>query len=77
MMIEKIVNYIKDNNLTINYVNNSVNIINYDNILEVKDNMITFIKNNNLIIIRGNNLKLNKLLDQEVLVTGIIKKIEL
>lgn len=76
-MIKRIVNYIKDNSMKINYVNNSVNVINYDDILEVKDDVVTFIKNNKLILIRGNNLKLDKLLDEEVLVTGIISKIEL
>ncbi len=77
MMIKKIVNYIKDDSLKINYVNNSVNVVNYDSILEVRDDLVTLKKDNNLILIRGNNLKLDKLLDQEILVTGSISKIEL
>ena len=76
-MINKIVNYIKDDKLKIKYFDNSINIVNYDNILEIKDTEITIIKDKKMIIIKGNNLKLNKLLDREVLITGIINKIEL
>ena len=76
-MINKLVNYIKDSGLKINYVNNLVNVINYDDILEVKDDVVTFIKNNKIIMIKGDNLKLSKLLDEEVLITGVVRKIEL
>ena len=76
-MISKIVDYIKDDKLKIRYIDNSVNIVNYDNILEIKDNMVTVIKDKKIIIIKGNDLKLNKLLDKEILITGIINKIEL
>ncbi len=76
-MIKKIVDYIKDNNFKINYVNNSVNVINYDKILEVSGDAIRIIKDNNLILIKGNDLKLSKLLDNEILITGLISKIEL
>ena len=76
-MIGKIVNYVKDNKLKIKYCDNSINVDNYDKILELKDDLITITKNNKLVLIRGNNLKLTKLLDNEVLITGTIKKIEL
>ncbi len=76
-MIKKIIDYVKDEKLKIIYYDNSINIVNYDNILEIKDTEITIIKNKKVIIIKGNDLKLNKLLDREVLITGIINKIEL
>ena len=76
-MIEKIVHYIKDNSLKIKYFDNNVNIVNYDKILEIKSDVITIIKDNKLILIRGENLKLTKLLDNEILIIGIIKRIEL
>ena len=76
-MIKKIVDYVKDNNFKIYYVNNSVNVINYDKIIEVSDDVIRIIKENNLILIKGNDLKLSKLLDKEILITGLISKIEL
>ena len=76
-MINKIVNYIKDNKFKINYIDNSVNIVNYDKILDIKDEVITIIKENNVILIKGNDLKLSKLLDNEILITGNINKIEM
>ncbi len=76
-MIKKIMDYIKNEELKIKYMNNNLNIDNYDKILEIKSDVITLSKNNSLIYIRGNNLKLSKLLDNEVLVIGSIKKIEL
>ncbi len=76
-MIKKIVEYIKDNQFKINYVNNLVNIVNYDKILEVSSNMITIIKDNKTILIIGDDLKLSKLLDNEILIKGSINKIEL
>ena len=76
-MINKIINYIKDDELKINYSNNKVNIVNYEKILEVKNDVVTLIKSNKVINVRGNDLKLNKLLDNEILITGIITKIEL
>lgn len=76
-MINRLVNYIKDNNFKVCYVNDSVNIVNYDKILEVSDEVITIIKENKMIFIKGSGLRLTKLLDNEVLITGLINKIEL
>ena len=77
MMINKIISYIKDNKFKIIFVNNSLNIINYDKILEIENNEIKIIKENKVIKIIGNELKLIKLLDNEILIKGIINKIEL
>ena len=76
-MIKELINYIKDDKFKIVYVNNALNVNNYDKILEIKDDMITLEKENKIILIRGSNLKLNKLLDNEILITGLINKIEL
>ena len=76
-MIKKIVNYIKNDSLKIIYINNSVNIQNYNKIIEISDTFVRILYNNEIIVIKGNDLKLNKLLDNEILITGIINKIEL
>ena len=76
-MIKKIISYIKDDKFKIIYVNNSVDIINYDKIMEVKDDVITLQKEGRLLFIKGHNLKLNKLLEQEILICGSISEIEL
>ena len=76
-MIKRLINYIKDDRFKIIYINNSVDIINYEKILEVKVDLVTLEKENKLIYIKGENLKLDKLLDNEVLITGLISKIEM
>ena len=76
-MIKEIINYIKDDKFKIIYVNNSIDVINYDNIMEVKNDVITIEKEKKLILIKGEELKLDKLLDNEILIRGLIKKIEL
>ena len=76
-MIKKIVQYVKDNRLKIKYIDNNLNIDNYSKILEVKEDIITLTKDNKLIIIKGEDLKLTRLMDEEILITGVIKKIEL
>lgn len=75
--IRKIVNYIKDNNFKIIYLNNSINVINYDSVLEVKANIVSLKKEDKIIHIKGEDLRLNKLMDDEILVTGMIKIIEM
>lgn len=75
--IRKIVNYIKDADFKINYVNNSINVINYDIILEVQDTIVSLKKEDRIIHIKGEDLRLNKLLEKEILVTGLIKSIEM
>jgi len=77
MMIKKLVNYIKNDELKIICTNMSVNIINYDVIMDVEDTYVRLLHNNKQLLIKGNNLKLNKLLDREILITGNINKIEL
>ena len=76
-MFKEIVNYIKDSKFKIIYVNNSVDVVNYDKILEVRSEVITLEKENKLVFIKGANLKLDKLLDNEILITGTINQIEL
>ena len=75
-IIQQITNYINDNKFKILYVNNNLNVVNYHKIIEIKDDIIT-IETNKLILIKGHNLKINKLLDNEILITCIIKEIDL
>lgn len=75
--IKKVVHYIKNNDFKIIYLNNNLDVINYDKMLDVTDNIVKLIKNNHLITIHGDSLRLEKLLDKEILITGKINKIEL
>ncbi len=73
----KIKEFINPKNLKITYLDNKLNVLNYDEIIILLDNKIILSKNNNIITITGSNLTLLKLLDNEILIKGSIKNIEL
>ena len=76
-MFRNIREYINETELKITLLKNRVNVLNYDIISDITDNEISLTKGNDKIKIIGNNLKLNKLLGQEVLIIGNILRVEL
>lgn len=75
-MIESVRNYIKDLDFRFTVYLDKVNIINYQKIISLEDDKILLLGGNKKITIRGKNLTLSKLLDEEVLILGEITKIE-
>lgn len=76
--MNRIINYIKNDNFEFRYINNLLNIINIKEIKNINDDLIKIISNtNNMIIIKGNNLVLKKILNNEILISGSIKSIEM
>jgi len=69
-------NYILEKDFKIILSNNYIDIINYLDIISIDDKNIT-IKSDKNISIKGNNLSVSKLLDNEILIIGDIEKIEL
>lgn len=67
-------NFINNNKTKIIICDNSVNIINYERIKDINNNYINVISDININII-GNDLKVIKMLDNELLIKGIIKEI--
>ena len=53
-----------------------VNVINYSKIISLEENYISIIANEKKILIKGNNLVLKKILDNELLIKGKINSIE-
>ena len=76
-MFRNIREYINETELKITLLKNRVNVLNYERIRDITDKVISLTKGNDKIKIIGNNLKLNKLLDQEVLIIGNILRVEL
>lgn len=75
-MFSKVLKYIKDDTLKINLYKDKINIINYKSILVFDDyNFLVDCYSFNLLI-NGNNLVINKLYDNEILISGTISKIE-
>lgn len=70
-----ILNKIKNNNYELYIKENYIHIINYKEVIDLKDKEI-YIKLNNINIkIKGNNLIINSLDEEELLIKGNIKEI--
>ena len=74
-LIKKIDDYINDKNVKIISSNNYVNITNYTKILDFDSNNIDIELSNYNILIKGNNLVINKMYDNELLIKGKIESI--
>ena len=68
-------NYITEKNLSMIYKNKSLNVINYTRILDFSSTLISFQYNDVNYYIEGENLVISKMMDNEMLITGSIKKI--
>lgn len=75
-MFNRINNFIKDNELEINIYNKYIHIKNYLRLIYLEDNYISLTAHNKKLLIKGTNLSLKKILDQELLITGEFNSIE-
>ncbi len=76
-MLRNLRTFINDNEWRINIYDGKVNVVNYDDVILLEDNRISIKYKKGMIIIKGENLSVNKLLENEMLVIGKIKSIEL
>ena len=75
-MFKKIHNYLLDNSFRFTVFKDGIHLFNYKDILSLKNNNIV-IRGEFVVEVSGNNLVLNKMLDNEVLITGVIKDIKI
>ncbi len=75
-MLKNIVQYVKNDDFYINIWKNKINIVNFKEIVVLEENKIVILSPYNKVIIKGSNLSINKLLDSEILITGIFTLIE-
>lgn len=76
-ILNRIDNYLYDKEYKIIIKMNEVNIINYDEIIEFSLTKVSIKYRNKIIIIEGKNLVISKMLDDEVLITGIISNVRI
>ena len=76
-MIKRIVNYIKDEEFRINLYKNKINVVNYIDIIVLEETRISLKYKGGILVIKGESLSVNKLLDNELLILGKVKSIEL
>ena len=74
-LIRKIDNYINDKNIKIISSNNYVNITNYTKILDFDSNNIDIELSTYNLLIKGKELVINKMYDNELLIKGKIESI--
>lgn len=76
-LINNIRSFLLEDDFEIRIYKNKVNIVNYDSIGHFDSNKIMIYYRDGTIIIKGENLVVSKLLNDEILITGIIQNIEL
>ena len=75
-MLDRLTNYINDNTFRFTVYENTIHVLNYKRILILEEDRISFQSKNQKIKIEGEGLILKKILNQEMLITGKIYKIE-
>ena len=76
-IMDRIDNYLYDREYRIIIKENYVNIINYDEIVDFNLNKISVKYKNKKITVEGINLAINKMVEDEVLITGNITNISI
>ncbi|NLM62900.1 MAG: hypothetical protein GX190_01115 [Mollicutes bacterium] len=76
-MINWLRSYLLEEEFAVTILKNKVNVVNYTNIDHFDINKVIIKYNNGILKITGNNLVVSKLLNDEILITGDIKNIEL
>lgn len=76
-MFRNVKDYIIDKEFRFIVYKNKVNIINYNNILSIEKEKISVSYPSGILVIKGKDLTLKKMLDDEVLIYGNIKLVEL
>lgn len=76
-IFNKLDRYLIDKEYKIIIKNNYLNIINYKEIKDFSSTKIIISSNNSLTTITGENLVVSKMQDNEILITGQIKTVEL
>lgn len=76
-IMNRLDNYLYDREYRIIIKENYVNIVNYDEIADFNSNKISVKYKNKLITIEGLNLTINKMIEDEVLITGNISNISI
>lgn len=75
-MFSRLSNYINNDKFSLTITDNILHIINYKRILSLDEEYISVITDNKKINVKGDKLIPQKLLDNEILIIGKIKNIE-
>ena len=76
-IIDGIRNYVIEQEFEIRIINNKVDVINYKDIGHFDSNKFIINYSDGSVVIKGNNLVVSKLMNDEILIGGEIKGLEL
>ena len=76
-MIRQVINYIKNDDFEVKFNYNYLNIVNYLTINYMENEKISVNYKGGSLIVKGNNLIITKLLDNEILIKGKFTNIEI
>ena len=76
-LINKLDRYLENKNYEIIIKENSINVINFKEIIDFSMNKISLKCDDKIINVEGKNLIISKMLDEEVLITGIIANVRI
>ena len=76
-LINKLDRYLENKNYEIIIKENKINIVNFKEIIDFSANNISLKCDNKIINIEGKNLIISKMIDDELLITGIIFNIRI
>lgn len=68
--------YINDIDFQIIYINHELNIVNYEKINYMEDEKISLLYKEGIVLVKGDNLRVKKLLDNEIAIIGNFDSIE-
>lgn len=71
-----IMRYINDTDFQIVYINRELNIVNYDRVNYMENEKISLSYQEGTVVVKGEDLRVKKLLDNEMVVIGDIKNID-
>lgn len=75
-IINSLRSYILEEEFKITILKNRINIVNYTDIGLIDNNIVTIYHEDNKITIKGNNLTVTRLMNDEILINGIINSLE-
>ncbi len=76
-IINQLRNYLLEDEFKINIYKNKINIVNYESIGHFDNNQVNINYDGGKLKIKGEKLVVSKLMNDEILITGLIKNIEL
>lgn len=76
IMLSKVKDYILDQEFRITLFENRLLAVNFIKILSLEESRVSFLTNYGRVIVKGREFTLNRLLENEVLIGGIIEQVE-